>query len=105
MRILMAAILLAPLPAYGQQAVLGVGIGIRSCATWLQSSDSELEGGAWILGFWTGSNMEANRGAVGATTDSLGIIAAVKARCEVDPAASVTSVVGKMFDEFAAEGR
>jgi hypothetical protein len=67
-----------------------MGAGAVSCATWLSTPTSKLQGESWILGFWTGSNWVAltvgAKRIVGYSTDNLGIIGEVKKRCLKTPA-------------------
>lgn len=85
------------------------GIGRASCATWLSSKDTEFEGSAWILGFWSGSNYSLSfsnqNGDVGATTDAQGIIGEMKKRCQANPSGILAVEAGLMFLEFQKEGR
>lgn len=89
--------------------VTTVGIGRVSCATWLKTPASEAEGSAWILGFWTGFNysaaLTAENSSVGAGTDGLGIIGAMKKRCAENPAGSLTTEAARLYIEFRNTGK
>jgi len=79
----------------------------QSCGTFLQESYSE-GWRMWILGFWSGMNWEAasrSKGVTGSSTDSNGIVASVRKRCQDDPALSVPTVIARMHEEFEKDGR
>ncbi len=81
------------------------GIGRASCATWLADSQSEYEGSAWIMGFWTGANTWGESGLTGASTDAAGVIESVKVLCRKDPAMLLMTAVSKLYLKFKNEGR
>jgi hypothetical protein len=62
------------------------GIGTASCACWQSTEQNINQGDIWILGFWSGLNMDSPaHGDVGSTTDVYGIIGEVKKWCDTAP--------------------
>lgn len=89
-------------------AVFELGIGIRSCATWLATPASENAGANWILGYWSGANFGAGHSdgpsGVGASTDGAGLIGEMKKRCTENPASTVSGELSKLYVEFSDKG-
>ena len=85
------------------------GAGTVSCATWLSTSVSEIQGQHWILGFWTGSNWVAitygAKGSVGHSTDGHGVIGEIKKRCLNSPSDTLGVVTAAVFNEFVKAGK
>ncbi|WP_341022311.1 hypothetical protein [Brevundimonas diminuta] len=84
--------------------------GMDSCATWLSSPANKSAGHHWILGFWSGKNMEAalaggDVGRVGKTTDGAGIVAEVELYCRTQPSRTVLVATHDTYERFKAEGR
>lgn len=100
---LAAALLTAP------QGAL-VFSGHQSCATWLSSPSSENAGSHWVLGFWSGKNMEAAlsnpaAGRVGSSTDNAGVVGEVKLTCQSRPSLSLVAATLETYERFKSEGR
>ncbi|HWA19959.1 MAG TPA: hypothetical protein VG757_13275 [Devosia sp.] len=100
--VVIAVLMASAIPAHAQVMVLGIGR--MSCASWLATPSSENEGTIWLFGYWTGVNA-AIGDKVGWTTDALGVVGAIKKRCEDDPADFLANVAGKVFYEFRRDGR
>jgi hypothetical protein len=70
-------------PALGQK-VITFG-GQETCDLWLTNPEAYKEGYSWILGFWTGLNVQASLrddvATVGQTLDAKGVIGEVAALC------------------------
>jgi len=81
------------------------GIGSVSCATWLSNTANEQEGTVWLMGFWTGMSYGSGDISVGSLTDTLGIIASVKASCALDPAELLSIHAMVVFNKFRSLGR
>jgi hypothetical protein len=84
------------------------GIGRQSCASWLMDFQSEQEGSAWILGYWSGINYSdamAGRRAVGESTDGPGVLGEMKKRCRERPAENMQSELINLFIELRAKGK
>lgn len=84
--------------------------GLDSCATWLSTSANENAGRHWILGFWSGKNMEAalaggRMGRVGESTDGAGIVGEVKLACQAAPSKTLIAVTLETYERFKAENR
>lgn len=88
-----------------QDRIYIMGIGKASCASWLANQSSELEGSAWLLGFWTRGNYYNNSHVVGSSTDPLGVIDSVKKECTETPADSLLSVAARLFKQFDQQGK
>ena len=86
-----------------------MGLGAVSCAGWLSTPASEIQGRSWILGFWAGSNWVAlTYGAkenVGHSTDGPGIIGEVKKRCLNSPSENLEGVIIDVFNDFMKAGK
>lgn len=78
--------------------------GQQSCATWLSNEGQRAAGNWWILGFWSGLNVQSN-GFVGHTTDTNGLIGEVKLYCEASPSTNLITAVTKVYLRFKAQGR
>lgn len=84
--------------ANGPGLIKAFGIGIRSCATWLDDPGSEISGSNWILGYWTGMNTNNNTNhAVGDSTDALGIISEIKKLCTEKPSLTLSEAAEKTY--------
>ena len=108
--VLVGAILFA-LPAQAApasdsgRAIWTVG-GTQSCAAWLANASSETEGRWWIVGFWSGRNMQnGSNGRVGATTDSEGIIGEIRRVCQAEPSLLLINAAGRVYVEMDRDGR
>lgn len=89
----------------GPGQILQFGMGIRSCAAWLQNDASEITGNNWILGYWTGMNESNANHAVGNSTDALGIFGEIKKTCTEDPALSLREATASAYWSFDTIGR
>lgn len=80
--------------------------GTISCAAWLESPSTEVQGSQWLLGFWSGKNMEAEGGGqVGRSTDAAGVVGEVRLVCQASPSKSLISATLETYNRFKAEGR
>jgi len=105
--ILLAAIpFLAPAPQNDSgRAIFTIG-GTQSCAAWLATPASETEGQWWIVGFWSGRNMQnGSNGRVGSSTDSEGIIGEIRRVCQVEPSLLLINAAGRVYVEMDRERR
>jgi len=82
--------------------VMTAGFGAQSsCASW-KRDDSQ--GSIWILGYWSGRNVEAQK-AVGSTTDADGILDEVRLICKGQPSLPLLDAVAKVYHRFMDEQR
>ena len=99
-RILFVLVLLLPAPGWAEGAwAFG---GDQSCATWQSDDSNRAAGDWWILGYWTGRNIEGKNGNVGATTDSRGIVAEVQVYCAQAPSASIAEAATHTYTKIRA---
>ena len=91
----------AEAPAKG----LTVGFGSDlSCSKWLH--EGVTRGSNWILGYWSGRNVEGSASRrVGTTADDDEIIEEMTAICEAEPSITVPSAVDKVYERFLKENR
>lgn len=59
----------------------------------------------WIFGFWTGLSYGTGNVNVGRSTDSLGIVAEIKASCLKTPSELLSIHTMVVFDSFQERGR
>jgi hypothetical protein len=95
--------------AIQSQGALVLG-GEMSCARWQSSSAYVQAGRFWILGYWSGKNMQAalandTAGGVGRTTDADGVVAEVKLACEASPSKSLVMATTETYERFRRAGR
>jgi len=107
--ILWALLLAAPMTAFGQddpRAPVSFGIGIHSCANWTDDPAKQQEGQAWILGYWSGLNIQ-NRGIrnVGHATDGRGVLGEVRRVCLLEPSNELENVIVDVWVAMAKAGR
>lgn len=82
--------------------VMTAGFGAQSsCAAW---SKDDSQGSIWLLGYWSGRNVEAQK-AVGSTTDADGILDEVRLICEAEPSLPMASAVARVYATLAKDGR
>ncbi|MDP3406593.1 MAG: hypothetical protein Q8S03_18030 [Brevundimonas sp.] len=84
--------------------------GLTSCASWLETPSNEAQGYQWIIGFWSGRNIEASFAGrefaqVGHSTDSAGIVGEVRLVCQASPSKSLAGATIETFNRFKAENR
>lgn len=88
----------------GQAAMIWGGD--MSCARWQSSHDYREAGRFWILGFWSGLNMDVeSTGRVGVTTDADGLVAEVRLECAARPSMAIATATTQVYRRFQAEGR
>lgn len=76
-----------------------------SCATWSASPEQYEFGSVWVLGFWGGLNLKNPKGeAVGASTDSAGIIGEAKLACEAKPSIDLLAATLTVYDRLEKAG-
>ena len=93
-------------PALGKEFWFPASAGGTSCATWLSHKDQEIAGGQWVLGLWTGLNVNNPRnGMVGRSTDGAGIVAEVKLACQQAPSETLIATTLKTYHRLETEGR
>ena len=82
------------------------GPGNLSCATYLNDRSSRINADGWILGFWTGLDIDNESGSqVGKSTTGHGIVDQVAEVCRVRPAEPLYRSVQQVFAELKADGR
>jgi hypothetical protein len=95
--------------AAGKPPLVGTleyGIGANSCAHWLNTSVSEHEGSAWLLGFWTGlNNMNPINHYVGEKSDADAIIGEVKIICQKEPSTVMGDALVRVYLKFERTGK
>jgi hypothetical protein len=104
-----AALILSSTASMGQSKgtiVLGFVSGNNSCAAWLANAATEQAGNNWIVGFWSGLNLNSQtRHDVGKTTDGFGIVALVKKKCSDDPTSMLLGTTVDVYDSLEKSGR
>src|SRR5262245_6128010 len=105
-----ALLLVAPAQAMARQADPGRPVwtigGTQSCASWLATPASETEGRWWIVGFWSGRNMQnADHSRVGSSTDSEGIIGEIRRVCQAEPSLLLINAAGRVYVEMERQSR
>ena len=105
------AVALAAAPATAPKAgetvtVFAVGIGNMSCAHWLSTPAKLAEGTAWVMGYWTGSNVwSEGRHDVGIHTDGDAIVGEIKLICTAEPSTQLMFATSRVFSRFRSEGK
>jgi len=104
--LVLAVPFLAPAPQNDSgRAIWTIG-GTQSCAAWLATPAAETEGRWWIVGFWSGRNMQnGGNGRVGSSTDSEGIIGEIKRLCQAEPALLLINAAGRVYVDMDRERR
>jgi redox-regulated HSP33 family molecular chaperone len=89
------AALVCPISAQDSKvAVDMMGIGSMSCAHWRSTQAHQLEGTAWIYGFWTGLNyVAAASDQAQAKIDMVAIVVEVKKTCAQQMSQTLASAV------------
>ena len=110
MRYLVLGALLLAAPAGAAPADSGRSIwtigGTQSCAAWLATAESEAEGRWWLVGFWSGRNMQnGTNGRVGASTDSEGVIGEIRRVCQAEPSLLLINAAGRVYVAMDKERR
>ena len=108
--LLLAALLFGAQSQLGQPTENGRPIwvigGTQSCASWLSTPANEEEGRWWLVGFWSGRNMQnGDNGRVGSSTDSEGIIGEVKRICAGEPSLQLITAAGRVYVEMERDQR
>ena len=80
------------------------GVGLSSCATWLNNPASKAVGDQWVLGFWSGSNAGSQH-SVGRNTDARGALAEVRLICAAQPSLALGLAVNKVWMRMYASGQ
>ena len=82
--------------------VMTAGFGAQSsCASW---SRDRSQGSIWILGYWSGRNVEGQKG-VGLTTDADGILDEVRLICKAEPSRPMIDAVDEVYKRLLDDGR
>jgi hypothetical protein len=101
--LLLAALLaLASTPA-SAQAFLAFGVGGDPCDDWISARDTNEDVGGWILGFWSGMNLN-DQATVGHESHGT-ILAEAKAACHLTPEAPIAIIVQTLYMRYKSEGR
>ena len=83
-----------------------VGIGWRSCASWLENTANRSAGGHWIGGFWTGLNVFNPRDrSVGHTVNAEGIFSEVEKVCREHPSMPIATAARQVYGTMAEQHR
>ena len=105
MQIAAAAVLLAFMACRSTaEPMMAFGVGNSSCAEWLSKPEHYSTGFTWIMGFWTGRNMQAPA-AVGRTTDGHGVVAEVENLCRQEPTLILAFAAKRTYEKLEAEHR
>jgi len=82
------------------------GIGLDSCAHWLQTPSLRREGETWALGYWSGLNVNTTTSpTVGRHTDPDGVIGEIRKVCEGAPSLPLALAINQAYDAMATVGR
>lgn len=82
--------------------VMTAGFGAQSsCASW---SKDRSQGSIWILGYWSGRNVEAQK-SVGGTSDADGILEEVRLLCKAKPSRAMIDAVDEVYTRLLDDGR
>ena len=104
--VLAAALLNFSTQAFGKATLFGKGA--TSCAT-AMNPQTKMESRAWVLGFWSGLNsaasMDRKNGAVGDSTDALGVIGEVELECANNPSQVLAQAVFNVYARLRQMGR
>jgi hypothetical protein len=82
-----------------------LGIGRLSCAHWLSTRETENEGYAWIVGFWSAYNnvVPTNR-TVGQNAGAEAIFAQIKKLCSEQPSLPMSEATARVYNQFEQDG-
>jgi hypothetical protein len=84
------------------QSVQMFGLGTRSCAHWLSTPSRQIEGSAWLLGYWTGVNAVNDKNhLVGKDTDGEAIIAEARKICAAEPSTQMVDAIARVYYRFS----
>lgn len=82
-----------------------LAFGTMSCATWNSNrSTAEVEGRAFILGFWSGRNSALGL-SVGETAGTDGIVEEVRLLCRAEPSLPLASATLRTYDRLRLAAR
>jgi len=82
------------------------GAGLESCATWLSNPGEEASGSNWVLGYWSGRNIDnAQNHLVGSHTDGQGVLGEVKVICTAEPSTELADAVARTYFKMEREGK
>ena len=82
--------------------VMTAGFGSQSsCASWAKDRS---QGSIWILGYWSGRNVEAQK-SVGGTSDADGILEEVRLICKAAPSRAMIEAVDEVYNRLLEDGR
>jgi hypothetical protein len=88
------------------QHYLATGEGVASCATWLSSPNKKVMGNVWIMGYFTGRNVERTSDRdVGKSTDADGSVGEVELICKATPSAKLGEAASTVFEAMARPGQ
>jgi len=93
----------ASVSAEEDRSVQMFGIGLKSCSYWRASKASISEGQIWIYGFWSALNLAIDGHRVGAGSDGLDIVAAVKKTCDARPSTTLYQAAAATFEQMAGK--
>ena len=95
----LAFCLLAACPALAAESY-AIGIGTRTCASWLSSRANSFEGTVWIFGFWSGLNAYNLRGRnfVGQSSSAEARISEVRKMCLKDPSSLLAYAAAQAYE-------
>ena len=89
-------------PGAAPVEVMTAGFGAQSsCASW---SKDRSQGSIWILGYWSGRNVEGQR-SVGGTSDADGILEEVRLICKAAPSRAMIDAVDEVYKRLLDDGR
>jgi hypothetical protein len=89
-------------PGAAPVEVMTAGFGAQSsCASW---SKDRSQGSIWILGYWSGRNVEGQRSA-GGTSDADGILEEVRLICRAAPSRAMIDAVDEVYKRLLDDGR
>jgi|SRR5665213_498392 len=89
----------------GSVLIYNLGIGSNSCAYWLSNPVFDRDGRNWVLGYWSGLNVNAAHPAVGVHSDAEGIWGEVKKICVAEPSTPLSSAVMDVYTQFERDGK
>jgi hypothetical protein len=89
-------------PGAAPVEVMTAGFGAQSsCASW---SRDRSQGSIWILGYWSGRNVEGQK-SVGSATDADGILDEVRLICKAEPSRRMIDAVDEVYNRLLEDGR
>jgi hypothetical protein len=89
-------------PGAAPVEVMTAGFGAESsCASWARDRS---QGSIWILGYWSGRNVEGQKSA-GATTDADGILDEVRLICKAEPSRRMIDAVEEVYNRLLQDER